>query len=57
MKLPIVGGLTQAEGVALGAFCTSGENNGSFLPTLNIGTHGVLLDNGAARFLLQTAFA
>lgn len=46
MKLPIIGGLTQAEGVALGAFITSGDTC-TAVPDLNLGIHGVLLGNGA----------
>lgn len=45
MKLPIIGGLTQAEGVALGAFTTSGDTC-TAVPDLNLGIHGVLLGNG-----------
>eukprot|EP00892_Ulva_mutabilis_P004193 jgi/Ulvmu1/2145/UM129_0004.1 len=45
MKLPIIGGLTQAEGVALGAFITSGDTC-TAVPDLNLGIHGVMLDNG-----------
>ena len=46
MKLPIIGGITQAEGVALGAFITSGDTC-TAVPDLNLGIHGVLLGNGA----------
>lgn len=46
MKLPVVGGMTQAEGIALGAFVTSGDECLA-VPDLNLGIHGVLLDNGA----------
>lgn len=46
MKLPIIGGLTQAEGVALGAFITSGDTC-TAVPDLNLGIHGVMLGNGA----------
>jgi hypothetical protein len=46
MKLPVVGGMTQAEGVALGAFVTSGDRCRA-VPDYNLGIHGVLLENGA----------
>eukprot|EP00892_Ulva_mutabilis_P004197 jgi/Ulvmu1/2149/UM129_0008.1 len=45
MKLPIIGGFTQAEGVALGAFTTSGDTC-TAIPDLNLGIHGVMLANG-----------
>ena len=37
MKLPVIGGLTQAEGEALGAFSTNSD----------LGVHGIMLENGA----------
>jgi hypothetical protein len=46
MKLPIIGGLTQAEGMALGAFVTSGDQRQSNIPDLNTAIHGILMDDG-----------
>lgn len=46
MKLPVIGGFTQAEGVALGAFTTSGEQ-GTATTNLNLGIHGIILSDGA----------
>eukprot|EP00892_Ulva_mutabilis_P007760 jgi/Ulvmu1/5356/UM022_0150.1 len=45
MKLPIIGGLTQAEGVALGALTTSGDTCEA-VPDLDLSIHGVMLSNG-----------
>eukprot|EP00892_Ulva_mutabilis_P004192 jgi/Ulvmu1/2144/UM129_0003.1 len=45
MKLPVIGGFTQAEGIALGAFTTSGEN-GPAVPNLDVGIHGIILGDG-----------
>ena len=45
MKLPVVGGLTQAEGVALGAFVTC-DDSVRTVPDTNLGIHGVLLEDG-----------
>eukprot|EP00892_Ulva_mutabilis_P007761 jgi/Ulvmu1/5357/UM022_0151.1 len=45
MKLPVIGGLTQAEGLALGAFTTSGDTCEA-VPDLDLGIHGVMLENG-----------
>jgi hypothetical protein len=53
MKLPVIGGMTQAEGVALGAFVTSGDQCRP-VPDLNLGIHGVLLGNGASSFVHPT---
>ena len=47
MKLPVIGGMTQGEGEALGAFTTSGGTCEA-VPDLDLGIHGVMLDNGAA---------
>jgi hypothetical protein len=47
MPLPVIGGLTQAEGVALGAFTTSGAEGEKGPPTVDVQIHGCLLDNGA----------
>jgi hypothetical protein len=46
MKLPVLGGMTQAEGVALGAFSTSGAAARERLPSVDLGAHGILLENG-----------
>lgn len=47
MKLPVIGGLTQAEGVALGAFTTSGTGSAEkAIPDLNTRIHGYELPNG-----------
>jgi hypothetical protein len=46
MKLPVIGGLTQAEGVALGAYVTSRKGVKS-VPDENQGIHGFFLDDGA----------
>lgn len=46
MKLPVVGGLTQAEGVALGAYVSSGGGVKA-VPDMNQGIHGVFLEDGA----------
>jgi hypothetical protein len=46
MKLPVVGGLTQAEGVALGAFVST-DKECMAVPDCDLGIHGVLLENGA----------
>lgn len=46
MKLPVIGGFTQAEGVALGAFVTSGDK-GAATPNLDLGIHGLILGDGA----------
>lgn len=46
MKLPVVGGMTQAEGNALGAFVTSGASADK-LPNLSQGAQGTLLEDGA----------
>lgn len=48
MKLPVIGGLTQAEGVALGAFVTSGTGVKP-VPDLNLGIHGFMLTTGVNR--------
>jgi hypothetical protein len=48
MKLPVIAGVTQAEGVALGAFVTSGDGVKA-IPDLNLGIHGILLDDGASQ--------
>lgn len=45
MKLPIIGDLTLAEGVALGAFTTSGDTCEA-VPDLDLGIHGIMLENG-----------
>ena len=45
MKLPVVGGMTQAEGNALGANFTSGSMADN-LPNVTQGAQGTLLDNG-----------
>lgn len=47
MKLPVVGGITQAEGVALGAFMSC-EDSVRTIPDTNLGIHGVLLEDGAS---------
>ena len=47
MRLPVLGGMTQAEGTALGAFATSGAQAGRFAPSVNLGSHGTLLQDGA----------
>lgn len=52
MKLPVVGGLTQAEGVALGAYVHSGAGGVTAVPDMKQGIHGVFLDDGAPIFLL-----
>ena len=44
MPLPVIGGFTQDEGIALGAMLSSGRGN-TFL-NLNESIHGFLLDNG-----------
>ena len=46
MRLPVLGGMTQAEGTALGAFATSGAQAGRFAPSTNLGSHGTLLQDG-----------
>jgi hypothetical protein len=46
MPLPVIGGFTQDEGVALGAFVTSGKGR-KCLPNLDEQVHGLLLENGA----------
>ena len=45
MKLPVIGGMTQGEGEALGAFTTSGGTCEA-VPDLNLSIHGIMLDNG-----------
>ena len=47
MPLPVIGGFTQDEGIALGAMLSSGRGN-TFL-NLNESIHGFLLDNGMLR--------
>ena len=47
MRLPVLGGMTQSEGVALGAFSTSGPQADGKAPGTNLGAHGLLLENGA----------
>ena len=49
MKLPVLGGMTQAEGVSLGAFSTSGNAASDRQMNVNLGAHGVLLENGVMR--------
>lgn len=44
MPLPVIGGFTQDEGIALGAMLSSGRGK-AFL-NLNESIHGFLLDNG-----------
>jgi hypothetical protein len=44
MPLPVIGGFTQDEGVALGAMLSSGT--GKAYLNLNESIHGFLLDNG-----------
>jgi hypothetical protein len=47
MKIPVIGGLTQAEGCALGAYATSGSSGEvKAVPDLNTAVHGILLENG-----------
>lgn len=46
MPLPVLGGLTQAEGMALGAFATSGAKE-AVSPTLDERMHGLFLGDGA----------
>jgi hypothetical protein len=53
MKLPVIGGLTMAEGVSLGAFTTSG-NDCNPVPDLNLGIHGCMLENGACSACLHS---
>jgi hypothetical protein len=51
MKLPVIGGFTNAEGVALGAYATSGPSGSvTPIPDLNTAVHGILLDNGTFPF-------
>ena len=45
MKLPIIGGMTQGEGEALGAFTTSGGTCEA-VQAADLSIHGVMLDNG-----------
>jgi hypothetical protein len=45
MRIPVLGGLTQAEGDALGAFATSGDF-GNRPPDVQLGAHGVLMECG-----------
>ena len=47
MKLPVIGGLTQAEGEALGAFSTNSD----------LGVHGIMLENGVARLHMHVQHA
>lgn len=51
MKLPVIGGLTQAEGLHLGAFVTSGKGVKP-VPDLNLGIHGFMLENGACPIVI-----
>lgn len=53
MKLPVIGGFTQAEGAALGAFTTSGDDCPP-VPNLDVGIHGVTLDDGAQPFVFHS---
>ena len=45
MRLPVIGGLTQSEGDALGAYATSGKR-AAHRTGINLGSHGALLDDG-----------
>jgi hypothetical protein len=45
MPLPVIGGFTQDEGIALGAMLSSGHSRRSL--NLNESIHGFLLENGA----------
>ena len=57
MPLPVLGGVSQAEGMALGAFTTSGAKEGC-TPTLDERMHGLFLGDGARSMLsLQQACA
>jgi hypothetical protein len=47
MPLPVIGGFTQDEGIALGAMLSSGT--GKAYLNLNESIHGFLLDNGVLR--------
>lgn len=51
MKLPVIGGFTQAEGIALGAFTTSGEKCSSAVNNLDLGIHGLIMNDGANHVL------
>ena len=46
MPLPVIGGFTQEEGIALGAMLSS---HGNIFLNLNESIHGFLLDNGMLR--------
>ena len=46
MKLPVLGGVSEAEGVALGAM-VSNEGQCSVVPDCHLRIHGALLKNGA----------
>lgn len=54
LQLPVIGGFTQAEGAALGAFTTSG-GAGTPIPDLDLGIHGFLLENGVWPFVFHSA--
>ena len=45
MRLPVIGGLTQAEGDALGAYATSGKR-AAHRTDVDLGSHGTLLEDG-----------
>ena len=53
MKLPVIGGFTQAEGVAMGAFTTSGASC-SEVRDVDISIHGVMLEDGARPFVFHS---
>ena len=45
MKLPVLGGVSQAEGVSLGALVSS-SGQCTVIPDCHLGIHGALLENG-----------